>query len=179
MSEITETVPPGGRDLLLLGIVTIILGCLAIAAPLITGLSIAVLVGVVVLVGGIARIVWGFRAGGPGKSLMSFALGGVTILCGVALVTDPVLASGFLTIILGLYLVLDGVLEIATAFVRRPTSGWGWLLVGGILSCVLGLLIWRQFPLSGAWAIGVLLGVKLLIVGILIIGVGRAAQASA
>ena len=100
------------------------------------------------------------------------AIGGLTLLCGVALVTDPLFLSGVLTIILAVYFLVDGALEVIAAVQKRPSSGWGWLMAGGVLSCMLGMMIWQQFPFSGAWAIGVLLGLKLLFVGMIMIGVG-------
>jgi len=172
MSEITIAASPGTRNMKLFGIVTVVLGMLSIAAPLITGLSVVVLVGLLVLAGGLVRMAWAFRAGSFGKGLLMFAIGGLTLLCGLALVTDPILASGVLTIILAAYLVIDGVIEIAAAFHVHRSSGWLWLLVGGVLSILLGLMIWSEFPLSGAWAIGVLLGIKLLLVGMIMISVG-------
>ena len=179
MSEINIAASPGARNMRLFGIVTLILGMLSIAAPLITGLSIVVLVGVLVLAAGLVRMAWAFRAGSFGKGLLMFAIGGLTLLCGLALVTDPILASGVLTIILAAYLVIDGVVEIAAAFQVHRSAGWLWLLVGGVLSILLGLMIWSEFPLSGAWAIGVLLGVKLLLVGMIMISVGPTARSNA
>jgi uncharacterized membrane protein HdeD (DUF308 family) len=167
-----------GKNMKLFGITMIILGALSIAAPMITGLSIALLVGLLVVAGGILRMVWAFQAGGLGRGLLMFAIGGLTLLCGIALVTDPLLASGVLTIMLAAYLLIDGAFEIAAAFKLQPRSGWGWLLVGGIVSILLGLMIWSQFPLSGAWAIGILLGFKLLLVGMTMIGVGSAVQSA-
>ena len=151
------------------GIFTIVLGILALVAPIITGTWVVLLVGLLVLAAGITRMVWAFQSDSLGKGLLRFTIGGLTLLCGVALVvtmvTDPRLASGIVTIVLAVYLLVDGAFEIAAAFLARPTSGWGWLLAGGILSVLLGLMIWLQFPLSGVWAIGILLGVKLLLVG--------------
>ena len=178
MSEITNAAATGGRNMKLFGIITIILGILAIASPLIVGLSVALLVGLFVVAGGIARMIWAFRTGSLGKGLLTFAIGGLTLLCGVALVTHPLFASGVLTIILAVYFVLDGVFEVAAAIRMRPSSGWGWLLVCGVISFLLGLMIWQQFPLSGAWAIGILLGFKLLLVGMTMIGVGSIARSN-
>ena len=179
MSEIMDPAATGGRNTKLFGIITIILGILAIAAPLVVGVSVTFLVGMLVLVGGIARMVWAFQASSLGKGLLGFAIGVLTMLCGVALVANPLLASGFLTIILAAYFLVDGAFEIAAAFKVRPASGWGWLLAGGVVSFLLGLMIWQQFPLSGAWAIGVLLGIKLLFVGMTMIGVGRSTRSNA
>jgi hypothetical protein len=38
-------------------------------------------------------------------------------------------------------------------------------------------MIWRQFPLSGAWAIGILIGVKLFFAGLMMITVGSTVRA--
>jgi uncharacterized membrane protein HdeD (DUF308 family) len=172
MNELTATAT-AGRNTKLFGILTIILGLLAIAAPLVAGVSVAILVGLLVLIGGVARMVWAFQAGSVGKGLLGFAIGALTLVCGVLLVSDPLVASGVLTLLLAVYFLVDGGAEIAAAFHVRPASGWGWLLAGGILSLLLGLMIWQQFPLSGAWAICVLLGFKLLLVGMIMIGVGH------
>ena len=170
---------PGSKNMKILGIITIILGLLAIAAPLITGIAIAILVGILVLCGGIARIVWAFHAASFSKGLLGFVVGGLTLLCGIALVTDPVFASGVLTIILAVYFLIDGAFEIARAFQIRPAPGWNWLLLGGLISFLLGLMIWQQFPLSGAWAIGLLLGIKLLFIGIIMISFRPIPQSNA
>lgn len=176
MDAISEPAVKSGKNKKILGVITIIMGVLAISAPLITGLSIALLVGLLVLVGGVARMVWAFHAGSVGKGMLRFIIGGLTLLCGMAMVTDPILASGVLTIILAIYLAIDGVFEIATAFKVRPLSGWGVLLAGGILSLLLALMIWRQYPLSGPWAIGFMLGLKLLFIGTIMISVAPIVQ---
>ena len=179
MNEHTVVTSAAGKNTKLFGIVTIVLGILAMAAPLVAGMSIALLVGFLVLAGGIVRMLWAFQAGSLGKGLLGFAIGLLTLLCGLALVTDPLLATGLLTIFLAAYFLVDGAFEIAAAFQLRPASGWGWLLLGGVLSVVLGLMIWQQFPLSGAWAIGILLGIKLLFVGMIMVSVDSSARASA
>ena len=47
----------------------------------------------------------------------------------------------------------------------RPLPGWGWLLFDGILSTVLGFMLWIQFPSSALWALGILAGISILISG--------------
>jgi uncharacterized membrane protein HdeD (DUF308 family) len=108
-----------------------------------------------------------------------FAIGGLTLLCGIVLLAHPLFASGVLTIILALYFVLDGISEIAASVRLRPGSGWGWMLFGGIVSFWLGIIIWRQFPLSGVWAIGILLGIKLFFVGLIMLKGGSAVRSMA
>jgi len=176
MNEFTEVAKAGGKDMTIFGVIAIILGMLAMLAPGLTGISVGILVGVIVLVGGIVRIIWAFQAGSLGKGLVMFAIGGLTLLCGIALVANPLFASGVLTIMLALYFIIDGICEITAGSRLRPATGWGWMLFGGIVSILLGMMIWAQFPLSGAGAIGSLLGIKLFFVGLIMVTGGSSVR---
>ena len=176
MSVITAPTSAGGGYMKWFGIGAIVIGVLAISAPLATGLSITVLVGLLVVAAGMIRMVWAFQVDSLGKGLLRFAIGALTLICGIILVANPMLASGVLAIVLALYFVIDGACEVAAALRVRPSPGWGWLLAGGIVSLIFGVMIWRQYPLSGAWAVGVLLGIKLLLVGVSMITIGSIMQ---
>jgi uncharacterized membrane protein HdeD (DUF308 family) len=165
--------PVIGRRLKVLGVMAMVLGLAAISAPLIAGQFIVTTVGVLIIAGGILRIMWGIGAGTLGKAAFMVATGGLMLLCGLGLVIEPVFAFGFLTVLLAVYLLADGLTELIWAFRLRPETGRWWLLLGGIASILLGILIWRQFPLAGGWAIGVLLGLKLVLSGIVMVAVGR------
>ena len=154
------------------GIISIIVGIAAIAAPLVTGISIVVTVGIFMVVAGILRMMWAFGAGSFGNGLLAFALGILTLLCGLSLVSQPIFAFAFLTVLIVFYLFADGVAEIAGAFQLSPETGRGWMIIGGILSIILGIMMWQQYPLSGGWAIGIFLGIKLLSIGFSILMVG-------
>ncbi len=176
LDAIATRATSGGRRMTVFGVITILLGIIAMSAPLITGLSIVVTVGFLVMVGGVLRMLWAFGEGSFGRGALAFAIGGLTLLCGLAMVSDPIVASGFLTVLIAVCLFADGVVEVIGALQVHPDAGRMWLLIGGIASIVLGVLIWRQFPLSGAWAIGIFLGIKLLFVGIVMIAGGRAVR---
>jgi len=179
MNEFADAAKAGGNRMTLFGVIAIILGILAMIAPVLTGMWVIILVGVLVLIGGIVRIIWALQAGSLGKGWPMFAIGGLTLLCGIVLLAHPVFASGVLTILLALYFVLDGICEIAAGVRLRPGSGWGWMLFGGIVSFWLGIIIWGQFPLSGVWAIGILLGIKLFFVGLIMLKGGSAVRSTA
>jgi len=179
MNEFADAAKAGGNRMTLFGVIAIILGILAMMAPVLTGMWVIILVGVLVLIGGIVRIIWALQAGSLGKGLPMFAIGGLTLLCGIVLLAHPLFASGVLTILLALYFVLDGISEIAASVRLRPGSGWGWMLFAGIVSIWLGIIIWGQFPLSGVWAIGILLGIKLFFVGLIMLKGGSAVRSMA
>jgi len=173
MPQISDANFMAGKNLKWLGILTLVLGILAMVTPLMTGLSVVVMVGMLVVFAGMARMFWAFRAGSLGRGLLQMAIGGLTLICGLIMVTDPLVASGVLTIMIAIYLVLDGGFEIVAALQARPAGGWGFLLAGGVISLLLGIMIWKQYPFSGAWALGLMLGFKLLLVGMAMVGVGR------
>lgn len=178
MNEHSQSIQTSGTSMTTFGFILIILGILCMLTPGLTGLSVVVMVGFLVLIGGAVRIFWAFRAGSLGRGVLSFIIGALTLIAGLMLVTDPLLASGFLTIMLAVYLILDGIAEISAGNKRRPQPGSGWLIFGGILSILLGVMIWRQYPLSGAFAIGILLGIKLFLVGMIMVTGGSALKAA-
>ena len=162
-----------------LGIATMILGFLVMLAPILVGFSLLWILGLLVVAAGLVRMFWAFQTGSLGRGVLVFAIGGLTLLVGIALLVNPLLASGVLTIVLAIYLIVDGAAEIGTAFGLPPGSGRGWLLFGGAVSILLGIIIWRQFPLSGVWAIGVLLGIKLFFGGMIMVATGSTVRAAA
>jgi uncharacterized membrane protein HdeD (DUF308 family) len=55
------------------------------------------------------------------------------------------------------------------SFRFRPARGWLWLLLSGGVSLVLGALLWSQWPMSGLWAVGVLVGLNLMSTGFVLL----------
>jgi uncharacterized membrane protein HdeD (DUF308 family) len=172
-------VKAGGNRMRIFGVIAVILGILCLLAPGLTGTSALTLMGLFVLAAGIVRMIWAFLAGSFGKGLLLFSIGGLTLLCGIALVANPLFVSGVLTVMLAVYFIFDGISEIVGGIRLRPESGWGWMLFGGIVSVLLGIMIWAQFPLSGVWAIGILLGIKLFFVGLIMFMGGSAVRSMA
>jgi len=179
MNELVDADKTGDKNMTILGAIAIILGMLAMMAPGITGLSVAMMVGILVVVGGIVRMIWAFQAGSLGRGVLMFVIGALTLLCGIALVAKPLFAAGFMTILLASYFVVDGIFEIMAGFQARPAPGSGWMLFGGSVSVLLGIMIWRQFPLSGVYAIGILLGIKLFFIGLMMITGGSRVRSAA
>jgi uncharacterized membrane protein HdeD (DUF308 family) len=159
-----------------LGFVVTIVGALMIAAPLVTGMAVAILVGMLLIAAGILRVLFAMKARAWGGGAAGVVVGVLAIVCGVIMMVNPGWTLGFLTLLLAGYLVIHGVFEIVTALALSRVKGWGWMLFGGLLAVVLGVMIWRQWPVSGAWAIGVLVGVNTLFNGWSLIALGAAAR---
>lgn len=156
-----------------MGILLLLVGLAAMAAPLMAGVSVAMMVGAMLLVGGIAKLIFSFKVG---LDIWSILFAALTIMMGVYMLMSPGAALGALTIFLAVYLIVSGFSEIMISYQARPAKGAGWAMFSGFLSIVLGGLIWSQFPLSGAWAIGILLGVRLFFSGMTLIMLGLAAR---
>ena len=92
------------------------------------------------------------------------------------MLSQPVSGLATLTLFLAGYFIASGVVQVVGALGARPEQGWGWLLFGGIISFMLGVMIWRQFPISGVWALGTLVGVQLMMSGWTLIAVGGLAK---
>ena len=155
-----------------------IMGLLAIMAPLFTGAAVTILVGILMLAAGITRGVFAFRAQTFGKGALMFLLGGIVALGGVLLLARPLIGLASLTMVLAAFFFADGIIEAVYAFQLRPVKGWAWMLLSGITSGLLGFFIVYQWPVSGAWAIGVLVGVRLLFTGWSVIALGSFARSA-
>jgi len=162
--------------ILLLGVVTAIAGFLALMWPWISGLAVTVVVGACLLIGGVARLVAAFSAGSFGRGTLAFIGGALTLLAGVILVARPGIGLSALTLMLGAYLLVDGIFGAVLAFKVRPEQGWGWMLFSAVMAVILGILLLAEWPLSGVWAIGTLLGINLMFSGFSLISIGSAAR---
>jgi len=158
------------------GVVMLVCGVLAIGSPLAAGLSVTIFVGSMLAVGGIAQCFLAFRAGAFGKGVMIFVVGLLTAVVGIYLASQPVAGLASITLFLAAYFIVTGIFEAVGAFQVRPASGWGWMLFNAVVTLLLGFMIWRQFPLSEAWAVGILFGIKLMFSGWTLIFIGRSVK---
>jgi uncharacterized membrane protein HdeD (DUF308 family) len=163
-----------GSSMKWMGWLCIVFGILAIAMPWVAGQSILMTVGVLVAAVGIMRMLWAFRAGSLGKGILVFLIGVLTLLAGIAVLSNPIMSSAVLSIVLAVYFFVDGFSELMTAFSLK--EGRGWLLFDAVVTIILGIMIFTGFPLAGTVAIGVFLGIKLLFVGITMLTVRSAAR---
>ena len=160
-----------------IGVVLSLVGIVFIVAPQSMGMAVSGLVGVLLIILGISRIAFAWVASTWGSTLLRFFIGVLAVTGGVLMLSDPGRSLQVLTVILAVYLLLDGVSEILLALPLRPIGGM-WVMLSGVVSIVLAIMIWRQWPASGEWALGVLVGVKLLVDGLAFVGVGAAAKAA-
>jgi len=147
-------------------VVMIVLGCLAVLLPLATGIGVSILVSWIIVFGGFAYLAYAFTAKGAGAFLWRMLIGVVYVVGGGYLAFHPGLALESITLAVAMIFFVEAVLEIAVFFQFRPLAGSGWILFDGIVTLLLAYLIWHPWPSSSAWAIGILLGINLIVSGV-------------
>ncbi len=151
---------------LIVGGILVVLGMVALGAPLFMSLAIEQILGWLFVVGGLVQgFQWfrGHRTNHTSWTTLLVSLLG--LLAGAVLLLRPLQGVLTLTLILCFYFIAQGILQILTSLRVRPLSGWGWMCFSGVVALLLGLMIWRQFPSSAAWSIGLLVGVNLVFTG--------------
>jgi uncharacterized membrane protein HdeD (DUF308 family) len=150
--------------LLALGVIMIVVGMLAITFPVAATLTTVMVFGVLLLCGAgveIASAIWTRRWGG---FFLHFVTGLLYFFVGLLLLDRPGLGAAGYTLVLAMFFVAGGLLRLVIALSQR-FSGWGWTVVSGVITLLLGILIWRDFPESALWVIGTFVGIDLLFNG--------------
>lgn len=169
-----QEIKNNSQFIIILGFVLLVIGMLAMGSPLVAGLSLALMIGIILLIAGIGQLVFAIKTD---KGLFNISIALLTLVIGLYMLANPGAALGSLTIFLALYLLISGIFEIMMSLQIRPVKGWGWALFSGIISTMLGAMIWGQFPVSGAWAVGLLIGLRLFFNGWTLLMFGMAAKA--
>ena len=157
---------PSATSLTLMGILLIVFGIIAMITPAVAGKAVVIVIGAVLLIGGIVQVISAVRAEGWTNKLPPLILGVITALAGIGVLGHPLLGLEFLTLLLAVFFTVEGIWKIIASFSYRPASGWLAILASGALTLVLGILIWSQWPVSGMWAVGILVGIDLLVTGL-------------
>lgn len=157
------------------GVALIVLGLFALGSLAFATLATVTLVGVAMAGAGIVELVHGFRQRGTGRAPFWLLLGLLYLVGGVIVLRNPTLAAGALTLVLGAAFAASGVVRIALALqVRQVTDAWGWLAASGAATIMLGLVILLLWPASSLTALGLLMGLDLLVSGFGWVQVGLA-----
>jgi uncharacterized membrane protein HdeD (DUF308 family) len=149
---------------LLLGIALIFLGTLCIIDPFIPSLASVIFLGFVLMASGIIQIVSAFWAGKWSGMLIHMLIGILYVVVGYMIVDSPVLNMVLITKFIAIFLVISGAVRIISALVVR-FQDWGWALLNGGITLILGIIINRQLPEAALWVIGLFIGIEMLFNG--------------
>lgn len=149
-----------------LSILMVVAGIVAIASPVAAGIAVDVFIAWLLVFSGCVHLVFSWHRRTSGGFLWELLVGILYTVTGVYLLVHPVAGLASLTIALTIYLVLEAILEFVLGLALRPLPRSGWLFLDGIITFILAVMIWRAWPSSAAWAIGLLVGVSMLFSGI-------------
>jgi uncharacterized membrane protein HdeD (DUF308 family) len=160
------------------GVVLVVLGATAVVLPPLATIAATIILGWLFLVSGVVGLVmtyWMRHAPGFWWSLISAVLG---IVVGFMLLARPITGAYSLTLVLVAFFIIEGVASIMFALDhKRDLSGkWGWMLVSGIVDLVLAAMIFAGLPSTAAWAIGLLVGINMILGGAALIAMALHAR---
>ncbi len=149
-----------------LGVVFLIAGIIALGSVVAATASAVMIVGIMMIMGGVAEIIAAFGVKTWGKFLFWLLLGALYVGAGIIAIGNPFAAATILTLMLGAALVVGGILRFFLAYqMREGGKPWGWVALSGVVTLLLGLMIVAQWPASSFFVLGIFLGIDLIFIG--------------
>ena len=155
------------RLFLFQGVVMIILGVLAVCAPVAATLAVDIYVGWLLLISGLIGLIAIVSTHHVNAFLWSLVTAALSVVIGVLLILKPIEGAVSLTVVLTAFFIAEGVFQTAVALASRQVMAgtWGWMLMSGIADLVLAAVIIAGWPGTAIWALGLLVGINLLTSG--------------
>lgn len=163
-----STVTPLQRHwgwVLSLGILLLVLGIIGLGMEIMLTIVSMYFFSALLLISGLSHFIDAFKYKGIQGALWQILIAFLYVCAGLIVLYDPLLASAVLTALLAWLLIIIGVSRLIMAFYLKNSVGWGWIVLAGITSFILGLLILIQWPLSGLWVIGMFIAIDLIVSG--------------
>jgi uncharacterized membrane protein HdeD (DUF308 family) len=150
---------------LALGVLLILVGGYAIVNGMAATLASVIVLGILLLIAGIAQLIGAFMARGAGHVILLLLVGALDLVVGWMLIQHPGLGALTLTLLLSVLLVFGGIFRfVAALWLQFPH--YGWVAFSGFITFALGVLLWMSWPISAEWFIGFAVGVSFIFAGI-------------
>ncbi|QHO73479.1 hypothetical protein ACH79_13270 [Bradyrhizobium sp. CCBAU 051011] len=182
MTSTSDTVRTAGSDtaplrakwgwIVALGVVYLLAGFIALGSVAMATVVSVFVVGVMMIIAGVAEVISAFQIKSWGKFLLWVLLGVLYIIGGFVTFQNPLLAAVLLTLVLGASLVVSGIMRIVLAFSMKRETPWIWVALSGVITLLLGLLILARWPVSSLYILGLFLAIDLIMAGAGWIGLG-------
>jgi uncharacterized membrane protein HdeD (DUF308 family) len=150
--------------LMILGIVLIVLGTLALFAPLFATGVVVLLYGWILLIGGFTQIFASFASMRWGGFFMHLLIGLLDVVVGLFFLRHQIEAAKILTLFLIVSFLVGGVFRLVTAISLRFPN-WGWTVLSGLVTLAVGVMLWAQWPYDSLTIPGLFLGIQMLFYG--------------
>ncbi len=147
------------------GIVLALLGLAAMIRSFSTTVASMLFFGWLLIFGGAIEFIESFMVGHWAGFFLHLLAAVLLLFTGTLFVSRPLISAEVATFVMSLFFLAGGVYEIV-ASLWFHLQGWGWHVLSGALSMVLGGLLLAQWPIAGLWVIGFFVGIYLLVSGI-------------
>jgi uncharacterized membrane protein HdeD (DUF308 family) len=149
---------------LAIGIALVVLGSICIATPWLATITSVMFFGFLMIAAGLTQIVSSFWAGKWSGMLLHLLIGILYTVVGFMISDEPVENAILLTKLIAIFLIVAGLFNIVAALLHR-FHRWGWVLLNGCVTLLMGVLINRQWPGSALWVIGLFVGIEMIFNG--------------
>ncbi len=160
-----------------LGIVQIVLGTIALGETALMSVFSVIMLGWILIIGGLSSIFHAFVERQWRGFVIDLLTGLLYVVVGFMMVSNPGEAIVTLTLLISLFLIFGGVSRMVEALIVRsgcPHSGW--VFLNGVVTLVMGVMIWRRWPSSSLWVIGLFVGIEMILYGWSSVMLGLAAR---
>ena len=147
------------------GVLSLLVGVFAIAAPQLFSVVLTQLIGALCLVSGAISIFQAVFGKTRHHCFFSSLSAIIRIAAGSALLFFPIAGVAALTLIVAAIFLTEGIVCIVTSVRMRSNPAWVWLLLNGIVALLLGGMIYEKWPLDSAGILGILYGIQSLFSG--------------
>ena len=138
-----------------------------------------IFIGALLLVAGAFQIVHAFMDRSWGTFALHLLVGVLYVIGGLLLMDEPIEGSVIITLLVAAALIIGGILRIVIGLRHRSMPGWGLMLAGGVISLLVGVMLYMTLPWSGLWVVGTLIAVELIVHGVSWIQFGLALRRTA
>lgn len=148
-----------------LGVLQILLGLFCWFDVIVATIAGVIFIGAALFVGGILQVIHAFFDRGWGGFLLHLLAGILYAIGGLLIMAEPVRGSVIITLVLAIVLIVAGISRIVLSVSHWSMGGSGMLLIGGIISVLVGIVLYVTLPWSGLWVVGTLIAIELIFHG--------------
>jgi uncharacterized membrane protein HdeD (DUF308 family) len=148
----------------ILGLFLIALGVGIIGASYYATIFSIILLGIFLIAGGFIQIMQAFLARKWSGFFLSLLLGLLYLITGLLCLVRPAEIAITLTLWIAAFCFIAGLFRMLTSLFLR-FEHWGWVFFNGLITFLLGWMIYASWPLAGLWVIGLFIGVDMILSG--------------
>lgn len=149
-----------------------LLGVAAIAAPWVAATAIAYVVGFALLAGGLSQLGMAWATFTWRGFWLTLLCGALALVAGTAMFAIPAAGVHVLVTFLGILILFEAAAKLMAAFSVPRNYPWGWLLVDGLITAVLGGILFMANPEQAPTYLGIIIAAHLLASGVMLLGTG-------